>query len=476
MSHIEFDQIAPEDIVPIKRKLGFASTAFGSQLVHGIFMISTLFYYREIMLLQEIYIIIAFGLYAIWNAVNDPLFGWLSDRTSTRWGRRIPYYWIFTPMMTISFILLWVSPTVEVIGQIGVFFWLLLFLCLYDTAFTATLLVWSALGQELSMDHRERASIQVYSLMFAVPGTLAALLLPMLFLAGAGREGFIFISIILGILQFIFMMITAITVKEKLEFSQVDKPLGLKDSLKHTFKSKSFIITVAMNFWLIFTQAVLFANLYFYTSYVFPGSDPFMILIVTVSLILIGLAVGTFYTVKVNEKKGVKTAMIRSIFWQAVGFLLIGILPGFLALLGFFFVGMGLYGAMSLFNAAFGEVCDEDEVKTGTRREAAIFGTNALITKPAESFAGMFIAFMLLVFLYQQPIGGVQQVQSDFTILGIKTAMGIVPAVVLFLSLLIYKFSPLHGQYLKEIKTKISHMHEEKREKLKQITSKQIKN
>ena len=127
---------------------------------------------------------------------------------------------------------------------------------------------------------------------------------------------------------------------------------------------------------------------------------------------------------------------------------------------------------MTLYNAAYGDVCDEDEIKTGIRREAAIFGVNAFITKWAESLSGIFIAAMLLLFLYQEPIGGMQQPQSDFTIIGIKITMGVVPAFVSFLAMLIYKFSPLEGEYLSEIKAKITKMHEEKRAKLMEIKSK----
>ncbi|MHA1660633.1 MAG: MFS transporter [Promethearchaeota archaeon] len=468
------NEISASDKITKSTKTTYGLISLGSQTVNGVFAASLIFYYTEKMLLPQIYIIWAFALYAIWNAINDPLFGWLSDKTKTRWGRRIPYLMLFTPVMTISFIFLWLSPTIDEIGELGVFFYLLLTMSIYDTAFTAALLAYSALGQELSMDHRERASLQVYSMIFGVIGTLAAMLLPSLFFEGPGREGFIMLTIILGIVQFIAMGIGSFTIKERLEFSHVEEPFGLIDSLKHTLKSKSFIITVLMNFCLVFIQAVFFGNLFFYTYYAIPEYDSTLILMLVVLLILAGIAFGIIYILKVNEKKGVKTALIYSIFSQGVGFILIGVLPGILAIIGFFFVGIGLYGTMTLFNVAYGQVIDEDEVKTGKRREAAVMGINALITKPAQSVAGAFIAFILLVFLYQEPIGGIQQPQAPITLLGIKIAMGIIPGLISLLGILIFKMYPLHGEYLKKINTKMYEMHDEKMEKYQAQISKKI--
>lgn len=469
-------EIAPEERVKSSIKFSYSLTSLGTQAIHGVFQASLIIYFREKMLLPEVYIFWAFMFFAIWNAINDPLFGWLSDKTKTRWGRRIPYLMVFTPIMTISFIFLWLSPTKGEIGELGVFFYMLILICIYDTAFTAALLVWTALGQELSMDHRERASIQIYSLILGVVGTLIALLFPSMFLDQPGREGFIYLTIILAILQLITMGITTLTVKERLEFSHVDEPMGLFDSFKNTIKRKSFLTTVLMNFFLIFIQSVFFGNLFFYTYYAIPGFSSDLLLILVIGMTIAGLGFGTYYTVKVNEKKGVKTAMIHSIFLHGLGFLLVGILPGIIAVVGFFFVGIGMYAAMTLFNVAFAEVIDEDEVDTGRRREASIMGINALITKPAESFAGGFIAIMLLLFQYQEPISGIQQPQSDLTIIGIKLAMGVVPAIAAFLAIYIYKFNPLYGEHLKKIKTKMYQMHKEKREKLSKITPKRINN
>ncbi len=468
-------EIAPEELVKTSIKFSYSLTSLGTQVIHGVFQASLIFYFREKMLLPEVYLFWAFMFFAIWNALNDPLFGWFSDKTKTKWGRRIPYLAVFTPIMAISFIFLWLSPTKGEVGELGVFFYMLILICIYDTAFTAALLAWTALGQELSMDHRERASIQIYSLALGVVGTLIALLLPSLFLDQPGREGFIYLTIILAIVQFITMGITTLTVKERLEFSHVDEPMGFFDSFKNTLKRKSFLTTVIMNFFLIFIQSVFFGNLFFYTYYAIPEFNSDLLLLLVVGFTVVGVMFGTYYTVKVNEKKGVKTAMLRAIILHGLGFLLVGILPGIIAVIGFFFVGVGIYAAMTLFNVAFADVIDEDEVDTGRRREAAIMGINALVTKPAESFALGFIAIMLLLFKYTEPIMGEQQPQSDLTILGIKLAMGVIPAIIAFLAAFVYSMNPLYGKHLEEIKTKMYKMHDEKKEKLQEILPKRAK-
>ncbi len=463
---IEQDNLDSTEKVKRSIKASYGLTNLGSQLVHIVFGALLIKYYVEKMLLPEIWLIWAYIFFSIWNAVNDPLFGWLSDKTKTRWGRRIPYLFIFTPIMSISFILLWTSPSIAEIGEFGVFIYLLIFMCLYDTSFTATILAWSALGQEISMDRKERGSIQIYSLIFALIGTLPALFLPNELLKAEGREGFIFLTIIFAVFQLIAMEITTFKVKERLEFSHVDEPVGFIDSLKHTLKRKSFITTVTMNFFLVFIMAMFFGMLFFYTDYALPGYDSILILLLTIGLLLTGISFGTYYTDKINKKKGVKPAMINSIILFGIGFLLVGILPDIFGILGFFFVGVGVYGSMTLFNVAYGEVMDEDEVDTGIRREGAIMGMNALITKPAEGIGGAFVSLMLLLFLFQEPIGEIQQIQSGFTIFGIKLAIGIIPGLIAFLAALIFTLYPLHGDYLKTIKIKMFEMHEEKKEKM----------
>ncbi len=456
---------SPQDKLDIKVKLLYAISSFGSYTVFAVFLTSVIIYYREILLLPSIFILYAFSIYAILNTLNGVFFGWISDRTKTKDGRRIPYLKFLAPFLALSFVIVWMSPTKQEIGVFGVFLWMLISMILFDIFYNTTNLAYMSLGQELSMDNKERANIQAINMYFGIISTLISLIIPIYILENLDRNDFIYFTIILAIIQFTTMLITAFTIKERLEFSQVQVALGFIESFKQTIKNKSFLIVVFANFWIIFLQALLFGNMFFFIFYVYAQYNSSTILILIAFFILSGIFIGTYYTLKLNAKKGLKPAMSASLIFTGIGLILIGILPDIFALCGFFLFGFGLFGIVGLVNTAYGAVADEDEVKNGTRREAAIFGIDAFLTKPAQSIAGIFIAFILIVFRYQEPIDGVQQLQSEFTILGFRLAMGVIPGIIMLICALIFRMYPLHGKYLEEIQSKMYQMHEEKTEK-----------
>ena len=459
------DEIIKGEKLTLKDKMYFSAGYLGTNATSGLFMSSLIIFYREQLLLPEIYIFWAYMLFIVWNAVNDPLFGWLSDRTSTKWGRRIPYLMICAPILAFSFFLMWASPHTDVIGDVPVFIWLTLSMLLFDTAFTAANIALNSLSQEITMVHKERANLQVIVMAFGLVGMLMALLLPMAFLDMPGTSGFLFMALIISIAQLISMWIVAFKVKERLEFSHVDDPLSFIDSMKHTFKSKAFLITVSMNFCVIFVNNSLLENLFFFIYYAFEGLDETVVLIMIVLSLLVGIFSGILYFIKLNKKKGLKITMTRSLLSMGLGLVLIGILPGFFSIIGFFLTGFGFFGALSLITTIFGHIADEDEVKTGIRREAAIFGANAFVTKPAQSVAGGFTALMLLFFQYQEPVGGVRQVQSAFTVLGLKLTIGIIPGIIILLGALIFSFFPIYGRYYEDIKSKMSTIQKARKDK-----------
>jgi glycoside/pentoside/hexuronide:cation symporter, GPH family len=80
---------------PVRLKLSYkvvwGIAALGTSLISGIFGALLPIFYQDYLGLQTGWIALASTLYAIWNAVNDPLFGYISDSTRLKSGRRIPY-------------------------------------------------------------------------------------------------------------------------------------------------------------------------------------------------------------------------------------------------------------------------------------------------------------------------------------------------------------------------------------------------
>lgn len=100
--------------VPLKRKFVFASGAFGTQIYNSMQAGSTAWFWLNIIGIDNIaYSIIMLVIFNLWNAINDPVFGWISDNTRTKWGRRVPYIRLFAPLWFICNLFLF-YPLVDV--------------------------------------------------------------------------------------------------------------------------------------------------------------------------------------------------------------------------------------------------------------------------------------------------------------------------------------------------------------------------
>jgi GPH family glycoside/pentoside/hexuronide:cation symporter len=140
------------------------------------------------------------------------------------------------------------------------------------------------------------------------------------------------------------------------------------------------------------------------------------------------------------------------------------LVPVCLALAGF-----GLSGPQTLTNVLFAQVADEDELRTGVRREGAFFGVNALFTKPAQSVALALSPFILEVTQFvtrESNQGQIYLDQPASALFGIRILAGLIPGVALLLGALILFWFPLRGSYLSQVQRRILSLHAEKRARL----------
>ncbi|PKN83518.1 MAG: hypothetical protein CVU46_16760 [Chloroflexi bacterium HGW-Chloroflexi-8] len=443
---------------------GIAS--FGTSIIAGIYGALLPIFYQDYLGLSARWIGIASLIYAIWNAINDPLFGYITDNTRSKLGRRIPYMRFTAPFLALTFILVWFAP--QKAGQSTIFWWMLITMLLYDTAYTIIGLVYSSLLPEVTESDSERNDLQISASLFGLFGTLLGFVIPDLVRPKNGTDAnFLPLQtamIVVAIVAALLIIATTLKVKERPEFTRVDKPLGLRDSLKFTFSSKSFLILVAANFMSILMSSLVTGAIYYLADYVVKINTMLLLACLFVPLI-IGVPCTKIFTKRFGIVGGHQIMLVIA----AVGLLAIMVVPTALIPICLALAGFGLAGPQTLTNVLFAQVADEDETKSGVRREGAFFGVNALITKPAQSIAIALSPFILQAteFVTREQNGGnIFLNQPENAILGIKIIAGLVPGIAMALGAIILIWYPLRGNRLQQMQHQILNIHAQKHEKL----------
>jgi len=457
-----------------KTKFFYGVASLGSATISGTYAALLTIFYQDYIGLESRWITIASLIYAIWNAINDPLFGQITDRTRSKLGRRIPYMRFTAPFLALTFILVWfVPPDAPKLTQ---FIWMLVTMLLYDTCYTIIGLVHGALMPEISESDGERAQLNISSTLFGLVGTLAGFILPDIFRPKevSGSTNMLSLQLALVAIAMIaafLIILTTLNVKERKEFSAVDKPLTLWPSLKYTLTSKSFLIFVAMNFMGTFMMAISMGAIYYMADYVTKSSATIML-----AFIFIPMAFGVPLTRLAIKKWGVVTAQQIYLVISGLSLCSLALLPVNLLQYGFLAVGFGMSGMQTITYLLLGQVIDEDEVRTGVRREGAFFGANALITKPAQSIALSLTAIILTASDFVTRESNNNQIfldQPASALFGIRAVVGLIPGIALLIGAVILFWYPLKGKYLLEVKTKILEMHVEKHERYLAMQGKQ---
>jgi len=267
----------------IRYKMLWGIGSFGTNIISNSYAALLIIFFQDYLGLSVELMATAALIYAIWNAINDPLFGFLSDSSKSKKGRRIPFMKFTAPFLGIFFIGIWLVPTTW--SPNALFWWMLAGMFLYDTAYTIIGLVYSSLLPELTESDAERGSLQTYSSIFALLGIIVGFLIPDFLRPGVGETNLLplYLGVVaIGIAGTVFILITSFSIKERPEFTQVDEPLGLLDSIKFTFKSKSFIVLVAANFMSILMQALILGSMFYLSDYVLKISSSIMLLFLCV--------------------------------------------------------------------------------------------------------------------------------------------------------------------------------------------------
>ena len=396
-------------------------------------------------------------LFGIWNAVNDPLFGYISDRTKSVLGRRVPYIRFGAPIYTLGFTLFWLVLPGFFSTQTGMFIQMLLALFIFDSLYTAIATSIFVMPYEMAISNKARSSIYVWKILFAVfPLAVPLILVPMI-QPGPGDEALTFqiIMISFGVAMGLVIFASTFFYREK-HLQQAEEQFAFFKSLVECFKNRSFVVFEVLSFTVIYVQTGLMMGVLYYFDEIDVPAVPLYIALAA------GIVVGVVVFVRMREKWGVKNstrAMTLVFSLGAFVLLLLGkmLLP---AIVGMFCFGIGFAGGMYLIPLMMGDTVDADEDRTGLRREGMYAGINSFVTKPSISLAQAAFLWILGLYGYDQTLA--KGAQSAGAETGILVAWALIPGILLFLSFLSLHWYPLDGPKWNAIKARLSARHEEK--------------
>lgn len=444
-----------EERLPFRIKFEYGIGAFADAMMANIIWTLAMPIYNVGLGVSATLLGLGLAIPKIFDAFTDPLMGYISDNTRSKWGRRKPYIFIGAIFTGILCAVLWMPPIG--LSHNGLFIYFLIASILYFLFYTIFIIPFQALGFEIATTYNERTRLMAYRGFFASLGS--AILLPwaykLCFILGDNEiEGARYVGIIFGFIMIILGIVPAIFCKEKAAVQSQQK-INLADAVKHTFTNKPFLIIACITFTFILGVFLAFPlQIYINISYVCLGDKDAAstltgILNTTIAVMgIVSVPLISFIGTKLGKKTALMIgALLVLIAFLASWFLFTPQWP-YLQIVFGLLVSPGLSTMWIMLPSVVADACDVDEVKTGLRREG-MYG--AVFTWSLK----VGIAIVMLISGYAVDWSGYNPEltgQPESVITRLRVAFAIVPACVAVLSIIFISMYPLSADKMNEIK------------------------
>ena len=435
-----------------RQKIMYGAGDIGFSLTSTILGVYFLFFMIEVVGLRPGIAAIPIGIGKVWDFVNDPIFGYISDRTRTRWGRRRPYLLFGALPLALTFTMLWYRPDFESTVALVVYYSVAYII--FEASATMIYMPYFALTPELTSDYDERTSLTSYRMFFSILGSLLAFTLPLIIVGSFTPENapkVLLMGAIFGLMSALPMFLTFFGTEEREDLIDLEKPT-LWESIKSVWKNIPFRYGLGIFLATWISVDILQSSLLFYVKYVVqrePQNDVIMATIFVIAMF--ALPIWNW----VSERWSKRYAYIYGIaFWAVVQLALISLTPN--TPLGLLLVlcsmaGIGVAAAHVLPWAILPDAIEWYEYQTGERHEGMFYSVTTLARKITSAVSVTFIGPILELTGYQPNVAQ----QSPEALRGIKLVIGPLPALLLGLGIFIaYKY-PLDREEFLEIVEKL---------------------
>lgn len=404
------------------------------------------------------------------DAITDPLMGYISDHTKSKWGRRRPYIFAGAIAAGVIYIGLWMFPAGLSLEML--FAWFLVGSIVFYLAYTCFATPWVALGYELTPDYHERTRLMgvqnfIGQLAYVVSPWFLWFMTNKEWFPGETAEGDAdmilgarWLAVIIGVFVIGVGVLPALLLKERFAVTRIeddvppgeqvagkgptaaDEPLApsgiianLKDFLSGlmiTLRSKPFLLLGTATF-LVFNGFILISSFQFYVIiyYVFGGDKElgaewagYSGTIGAVSTFLV-IALVTWMATKIGKRKAFFVAIGVSILGYLLKWFCYNPEIPWLLLLPAPLMAFGLGGLFTLMGSMIADVVDMDELETHERREGMFGSIFWWVVKLGMAAALAGGGFLLNATGFDVELGGAQ---ADQTIVLMRICDAFVPA------------------------------------------------
>jgi GPH family glycoside/pentoside/hexuronide:cation symporter len=368
--------------------------SFGLESAYKVFWGFYVFYYVDVLGLAVTLAAIVNVVYGIWDAVNDPLFGYLSDNTRTRWGRRRPWLLAGLPLYVGALVLTYAVPTPAQQGQ-PLFWYALAMVLTFETASTVMSVNYDALFPELFQGFRERSRASGIYQGFCMSGELVGFALtPIVYT----QFGFVGMALLFGGVTAAALLPAILGAREDPRV-QEEPPLSVRAAFRDVLRDRPYWLFVAALTFITFTTGVYTLATPFWTKYTL-GAGPQSPSLIFATVFLVAIASVTVWTRWVRAL-GVKRTWIWSVGMMLSSAVALGMAPTlWVGLVGAALAGIGLGGIKVCREMIVAGLVDRSLARTGHRREGAYYSLLRVFGKLSKVLEAGALALLSVLFGY----------------------------------------------------------------------------
>ncbi len=437
--------------LPVKTKVSYAMGDLGANIVCQSVALYYLYFLTDISFLKASLAGISLMLVRCVDAFSDPLIGYFSDRTRTRWGRRRPYLLFGSFGCGIFFFLLFTYLPIQNQGLLflhATFSYLIFYVC-----FSLVNIPYSALTPDMTQDYDERTNLTAYRMTGAIIGMFiaAGLTSELIKLFPTERIGFSLTAAGYGVLFIILTLIVFWGVREKKDYSVKHDDTPMFRLYLNSFKNRPFVMVLMAYIMVELAIVLISSTLIYYMEYYMKKKE----LLSTIFLTMFGTALICIpFWALISKHLGKKWSYFMGIGLFSIAMICIFFIkPDNLLLLYLLAAMAGLGLSTEFVNpwAMMPDTIEYNELMTGKRNEGVFYGMQSFGPKLSGALAGLVAGEVLTLVHYVPKLAD----QSSETLLGIRLIFCIVPVFFTGLGMVFIALYPISHKKYQEIVVKL---------------------